>query len=281
MTTTISDQDTKTMPIVLTIAGSDSSGGAGIQADIKTMSALGVYSASVITAITAQNTQGVLAIHDVPLDVIGAQLDAVLSDLNVQAIKIGMLSQADTIHLVADKLVQYDCQHIVFDPVMVATSGDSLLHGGSVNVAVNVFKEKLIPLSQVMTPNLHEAAILTGNELVKNQADMLATAQELALLGSQAVLLKGGHLEGDESCDLLFDCINNEHHFLPSTRIKTHNTHGTGCTLSSAIASYLAKGESVLSASQQAKQYIHQAISHANELAIGQGSGPVHHFFED
>lgn len=264
---------TTSIPNVLTIAGSDSGGGAGIQADIKAMSANGVYGASVITAITAQNTQGVTAIHDVPVDIIAAQIDAVMSDLKIEVIKIGMLSQATVIRLVAEKIAQYDCQQVVLDPVMVATSGDKLL----LDEAVDILKKELIPSVRVITPNLHEAALLSNMLIATTQEQMLETARELSTLGSQAVLLKGGHLAGQESGDLLLDEQGEAHWFL-SERINTKNTHGTGCTLSSALAAFLAKGESLPKATALAKAYIHQSIKSADDLDVGNGSGPVHHF---
>lgn len=263
------------VPNVLTIAGSDSGGGAGIQADIKAISANGVYAASVITAITAQNTQGVSAIHDVPIDIIAAQIDAVMSDLEIKAIKIGMLSQSNVIRLVAEKIAQYQCQQVVLDPVMVATSGDKLL----IDEAVDILKKQLIPLVQVITPNLHEAAILSGMSVATTQEQMIVTAQKLSMLGSKAVLLKGGHLEGKNSGDLLLD-QDGEAHWFQSERIKTKNTHGTGCTLSSALATFLAKGENLPAAAELAKTYIHESIKAADELDVGSGSGPVHHFHQ-
>ena len=261
------------IPNVLTIAGSDSGGGAGIQADIKAMSANKVYAASVITAITAQNTLGVTAIHDVPEDIISAQIDAVMSDLKVDVIKIGMLSQPMVIRLVAKKIAQYDCQQVVLDPVMVATSGDQLL----LDEAIEVLKNELIPLVQVVTPNLHEAAILSGMPVATNQEQMLETAQKLVILGSKAVLLKGGHLDGQDSGDLLLD-ERGATHWLSSERIDTVNTHGTGCTLSSALAAFLARGENLVNAAALAKSYIHESIKSADDLGVGSGSGPVHHF---
>lgn len=260
-------------PNVLTIAGSDSGGGAGIQADIKAMSANGVYAASVITAVTAQNTQGVTAIHDIPVDVIAAQIDAVLSDIKCNAVKIGMLSQVAVIRLVADKIKQYDMSPVVLDPVMVATSGDQLLQ----TEAVDALKSDLIPLVEVITPNLHEAAILSGLPLATTQDAMLSTAENLMELGSKAVLLKGGHLPGDQSGDVLLDASGEAQWFM-SKRVDTHNTHGTGCTLSSALSAFLARGESLTNAAALAKDYIHAAIETADQLNVGHGSGPVNHF---
>lgn len=261
-------------PIVLTIAGSDSGGGAGIQADIKAMSATGSYACSVITAITAQNTLGVSAIFPIPLEHIEKQLDAVFSDLNIIAVKVGMLADCDTIKLVAAKLKQYRPKFLVVDPVMVATSGDLLLKMTS----INTLKSELLPLADLITPNLPEAAALTGSLVPTDSASMTLMVDKLRQLKMKTVLLKGGHLEEDEnSTDFLIfaDCLE----VLTSPRIQTRNTHGTGCTLSSAIASYLAQGNDLLHAVQLGKKYITQAIEHADELQIGRGHGPVNHFF--
>ncbi|PMN71104.1 bifunctional hydroxymethylpyrimidine kinase/phosphomethylpyrimidine kinase [Enterovibrio norvegicus] len=262
-------------PIVLTIAGSDSGGGAGIQADIKAISATGGYACSVITAITAQNTQGVSAIFPIPVEHVSHQLDAVFSDLNIVAVKIGMLADADIIKVVADKLRQYKPQYLVVDPVMVATSGDVLLE----NSAIHALKNALLPLADIITPNLPEGAALTGKPLPKSEADMQAMIDELRVLGAKTVLLKGGHLEQDEnSNDLLIfpDHVDT----LSAKRVNTKNTHGTGCSLSSAIASYLAQGHDLERAVFLGKSYISQAIAHSDELNIGKGHGPVNHFFE-
>jgi hydroxymethylpyrimidine/phosphomethylpyrimidine kinase len=261
-------------PIVLTIAGSDSGGGAGIQADIKAMSATGSYACSVITAITAQNTLGVSAIFPIPLEHIEKQLDAVFSDLNVIAVKVGMLADCDTIKLVAAKLKQYSPKFLVVDPVMVATSGDLLLKMTS----INTLKSELLPLADLITPNLPEAAALTGSLVPTDEASMSLMVDKLRQLKMKTVLLKGGHLEEDEnSTDFLI--FNDRLEVLTSPRIQTRNTHGTGCTLSSAIASYLAQGNDLLQAVQLGKKYITQAIEHADELQIGRGHGPVNHFF--
>jgi hydroxymethylpyrimidine/phosphomethylpyrimidine kinase len=262
------------MPIVLTIAGSDSGGGAGIQADIKAISATGCYACSVITAITAQNTLGVSAIFPVPLEYVEKQLDAVFSDLNIVAVKVGMLAESDIIKLVAAKIKQYQPAFLVVDPVMIATSGDLLLQIS----AIDTLKSELLPLADIITPNLPESAALIGSEVPNNAADMLKMVAGLRQLGATAILLKGGHLEQDESSNdlLIFD---EQIHHLTAKRIHTRNTHGTGCTLSSAIASYLAQGHDLLRAVQLGKQYICQAIAHADELVIGKGRGPVNHFF--
>jgi hydroxymethylpyrimidine/phosphomethylpyrimidine kinase len=258
--------------IAVTIAGSDSSGGAGIQADLKTFAALGVYGASVITALTAQNTQGVRAIHDVPPDFIRAQIDAVFSDLDIGAVKIGMLSQAATIEAVAEGLGAHHAKNIVLDPVMVATSGHRLL----VPEAVEALRKLLIPRALVVTPNLPEAAALTGASVARNEREMEVQARELLALGARNVLIKGGHGSGDQSLDLLIG--QGEVVRLSARRIATSNLHGTGCTLSSAIAAGLAEGLDLRAAAQDAKEYVTAAIAAADKLKIGHGHGPLHHF---
>ncbi|TMX34224.1 bifunctional hydroxymethylpyrimidine kinase/phosphomethylpyrimidine kinase [Vibrio sp. Hep-1b-8] len=263
-----------TPPIVLTIAGSDSGGGAGIQADIKAISATGSYACSVITAVTSQNTLGVSAIHPIPVEHIESQLDAVFSDLNVVAVKVGMLADADIIAMVARKIRHYQPKYLVVDPVMVATSGAPLL----AQPAVETLKQQLLPLADLITPNLPECAALTGRDIPHNESQMTETIDALKALGAKAVLLKGGHLKKtDKSSDLLIE--QNSSEVLSAKRIETKNTHGTGCTLSSAIASYLAQGHRLHKAVCLGKQYISQAISHADQLKVGQGHGPVNHFF--
>jgi hydroxymethylpyrimidine/phosphomethylpyrimidine kinase len=259
-------------PIALTIAGSDSGGGAGIQADMKTFSALKVYAASVITALTAQNTQRVSAIHDVPPAFIRAQMDAVFSDLNVKAVKIGMLSQKATIRAVADGLRAHQAHPIVLDPVMIATSGDSLL----AEDALEALKNELVPQALLITPNLPEAAALLKEPIATDESTMRMQAQKLHALGCNAVLIKGGHGTDENSIDVLFDGVDFTSFSAP--RIRTLNTHGTGCTLSSAIAAGLAKGLSLIDGVSEAKTYITQAIHAADMLKIGHGHGPVHHF---
>jgi hydroxymethylpyrimidine/phosphomethylpyrimidine kinase len=258
--------------IAVTLAGSDSSGGAGIQADLKTFAALGVYGASVITALTAQNTQGVTAIHDVPVDFIEAQIDTVFSDLDVAAVKIGMLSQVAIIETVAKGLERHRARNIVLDPVMVATSGDRLLAANAVEALRNV----LIPRAVVVTPNLPEAAALTGATAARNEREMEIQARELLTLGARNVLIKGGHGSGDESVDLLVG--EGEVLRLSARRVATKNTHGTGCTLSSAIAAGLAKGLDLKTSAREAKAYITAAVAAADTLHVGHGHGPVHHF---
>ncbi len=261
--------------VSLTIAGSDSGGGAGIQADLKAFSALGVFGTSVITALTAQNTREVRAIHDVPPAFIADQLNTVLDDIRIDAIKIGMLSRPETISTIAAILRQRELSNIVLDPVMVAKSGDKLLADES----VEALRQELLPLATLITPNLPEAAVLLAGDEAANTAEMQAQAEQLLALGPQAVLIKGGHLAGsasDESADLL---LTSEHaRWLPAQRIATANTHGTGCTLSSAIAAGLAKGLDVPDAVTEAKAYITAAIKAADRLQVGSGHGPTHHF---
>ena len=261
-----------TTPIALTIAGSDSSGGAGIQADLKTFSALGVYGASVITALTAQNTRGVTAIHDVPPSFIAAQMDAVFSDLNVGAVKIGMLSQPGAIEAVAAGLERHGARNVVLDPVMIAASGDRLL----VPEAITVLRRVLVPRVSIITPNLPEAAALLDAPLASTEAEMREQAKKLLALGAPAVLLKGGHAEGAESIDFLAEATAVAR--LAAERIATSNTHGTGCTLSSAIAAGLARGLDLSEAVRAAKAYVTAAIAASDRLGVGQGHGPVHHF---
>ena len=258
--------------IAVTIAGSDSGGGAGIQADLKTFSALGVYGASVITAITAQNTAGVTAIHDVPATMIAAQIDAVFSDLAVNAVKIGMLSAPVAIGAVAAGLDRWRQTLVVLDPVMIATSGDRLLAAD----AVALIKRDLIPRALVVTPNLHEAAALTGEPVAQNEDEMRAQAQMLLGIGAKAVLIKGGHAQSADATDLLV--TPGALARFTAQKIDTENTHGTGCTLSAAIAAGLAKGLRLAEAVSDAKAYVTAAIEAADELDIGHGHGPVHHF---
>ena len=258
--------------IAVTIAGSDSGGGAGIQADLKTFSALGVYGASVITALTAQNTLGVTAIHDVPPEFVAAQIDAVFSDLKVDAVKIGMLSRPATIEAVAAGLDRHRQRKIVLDPVMVAASGDPLI----ADEAVAVLLETLIPRAALVTPNLPEAARLLNEEIAKGQKAIEGQAARLLARGAKAVLLKGGHGGGAESADYLLTPVGGR--WLTAPRIATDNTHGTGCTLSSAIAAGLACGRHLEAAVVAAKEYLTAAIAAADRLKIGEGRGPVHHF---
>ncbi len=256
---------------VLSIAGSDSGGGAGIQADLKTFSALGCYGMTAITALTAQNTLGVSAIHGVPPEMLKAQLSAVLDDIGVDAVKIGMLHAPDIVRTVAWALKHYNVKQVVLDPVMVATSGDRLIAADTVQVLV----DELFPLATVVTPNLDEAALLLGRAI--HSADELeAAARDLLAMGTQAVLLKGGHLPGDTVTDLLVTGAGAPQR-LSSPRIASRNTHGTGCTLSSAIASYLALGEPLSQAVTMASSYILQAIAQGADVYTGAGHGPLNH----
>ena len=264
-----------TLRIALTIAGSDSGGGAGIQADLKTFHQFGVYGTSVITAVTAQNTTGVRAIHPVPLAAVRAQLDAVVEDLRPAAVKTGMLATAELTREVAAGIAEHRLDQYVMDPVMVATSGDRLLEAE----AEQALREHLLPLAAVVTPNLEEAAILTGGS-VRTLDEMRAAARALVDLGAGAALVKGGHLADSEGTaattvvDLLWD--GNREHVWRRTRIDTRHTHGTGCTLSAAIAAGLARGRSLQEAVSAATAYIGRAI--ATAPGLGSGRGPVNHF---
>ncbi len=261
-----------TVPVALTIAGSDSGGGAGIQADLKTFAALGVYGASVITAVTAQNTNGVAAIHEVPPGFVTAQIDAVLSDLAVNAVKIGMLGNAATIAAVAAALDRYRQTNVVLDPVMAATSGERLLAPD----AVAALRTELMPRALLITPNLAEAARLLDESEAADEAAMTVQAGRLVAGGANAVLLKGGHLRGEESVDILV--ARSEITRFAARRIATRNTHGTGCTLASAIAAGLAKGQELVTAVRAAKDFVTAAIAAADCVAVGHGRGPLHHF---
>jgi hydroxymethylpyrimidine/phosphomethylpyrimidine kinase len=261
-----------TVPIALTIAGSDSSGGAGIQADLKTFAALSVYGASVITALTAQNTRGVRGVHPVPADFVTAQIDAVFDDLDVRAVKIGMVAQPETIAAIADALARWKPDHVVLDPVMVATSGDRLLSAD----ALTRLRDDLIPLATLITPNLPEAAALLNEAVAADEAAIADQGRRLLASGARAVLIKGGHGQGRESIDYLF--ARDDVMAFPAARIATANTHGTGCSLSSAIAAGLAKGEPLEQAVRDAKTWITAAIAAADSLGVGKGHGPIHHF---
>ena len=258
--------------IALTIAGSDSGGGAGIQADLKAMSALGVYGASVITAVTAQNTRAVTAVHGIPLNVVAAQIEAVLTDLDVSAIKIGMLATPEVIQTVAETIAGYDGP-VVLDPVMISKSGDTLL----AQDAVQTLRDVLVPQATMLTPNLPEAACLLGTSDAESPDQMIAQGMALCGLGARSVLMKGGHGRGDVCHDVLIDPSGVVAEFT-ATRRDTRNTHGTGCTLSSSIAAGLARGLGLTDAVAQAHEYLQGAIAKADGLMVGQGHGPVHHF---
>jgi hydroxymethylpyrimidine/phosphomethylpyrimidine kinase len=257
--------------IVVTIAGSDSSAGAGIEADLKTFSALGVYGATVVTALTAQNTGGVFGIHEVPADFVAAQISAVFTDFDVNAVKIGMLSNGSVIEVVAAAFDRYRPQNVVLDPVLVASSGERLLREDALSAL-----RDLISRVHVLTPNLSEAALLLGASPARDENEMRGQGQKLLTLGAAAVLIKGGHGSGPESVDFL---INADHCLrLAAPRVDTRNTHGTGCTFASAIAAGLAKGLPLDEAARQAKIYVSAAIAGAEQLAVGSGRGPLHHF---
>ncbi len=263
-------------PKVLTIAGSDSGGGAGIQADLKTISALGCFGMSAITAVTAQNTLGVSDIHPIPPNIVKSQIQQVVDDIGTDAIKIGMLHDSDIVRVVADAIHnhQTDIPFVVLDPVMVASSGDKLIKDHTIEMLIT----HLFPKASVITPNIPEAEIILGKG-IPDQTHMLEAAQELLALGSTSVLLKGGHLPGDRMLDIFIANGWEEPLFLYGSHITTPNTHGTGCTLSSAIASYHALGYQLNEAIQKAHSYIHRAIAAGKDVVTGSGHGPVNHFF--
>lgn len=270
----------KKYPVVLTIAGSDSGGGAGIQADIKAISATGSYAASAITAITVQNTLGVSAVHNVPVEIIKGQISAVLSDIGADVVKIGMLSTAELVLAVKESLVGAGVTNIVLDPVMVATSGDRLIDED----AVDILARELAPFARVLTPNIPEAEILAGVRISsqKELPDVARTLSEkISAAGGRkvSVLMKAGHLEDDELVDYFYNAEEDHIIELRSRRVRSNNTHGTGCTLSSALASYLAQGCSLDEAAVKAKEYISGAIASGAEYEIGHGHGPVNHFW--
>ena len=260
-------------PRVLSIAGSDSGGGAGIQADLKTFSALGCYGMTAITALTAQNTCGVRAIHGVPAHMLRDQMDAVLEDIGADAVKIGMLHAPEIVHTVAEAIDRHALKNVVFDPVMVATSGSVLID----KAAVDVLVRELFPRVTVITPNLDEAALLVGRALTSAH-DMEQAALTLLAQGARAVVLKGGHLPGDTVIDLLVTQAG-EKVWMQAPRIHSPNTHGTGCTLSSAMAAYLALGASLVEAVQQARIYVREALQAGSQVRTGQGSGPLNHSY--
>lgn len=259
-------------PVALTIAGSDTIGGAGIQADLKTFAALGVYGTTAITALTAQNTKGVSAINEAPADFVKKQIDAVMSDLPVAAVKIGMTASLPIVEAIADRLAYWQAKNVVLDPVMIATSGDRLLADG----AIDAIRTQLMPRAALATPNLPEAAALLDDQLAQTEDDIAYQGRRILQFGVPAVLIKGGHGEGPSSIDYLITADS----VVPfaAARLNTRNLHGTGCTLSSAIAAGLAKGESMESAVRQAKDYITAAIAAAGRLGIDRDNGPIHHF---
>ena len=258
---------------VLSIAGSDSGGGAGIQADLKTFGALGCYGMTAVTALTAQNTSGVRAILGVSPEMLRDQIDAVLEDMGAHAVKIGMLHSPEIVRTVAQAIDRHRLEKVVLDPVMVATSGAALID----NAAISVLVRELFPRALLVTPNLDEAALLVGRPL-RSEDDMQAAAQEMLRMGAHAVLLKGGHLPSDYVCDLLAT-QDGEIYWMRAPRIATVNTHGTGCTLSSAIAAYLASGASLRQAVESARAFVRAALSAGAAVRTGTGSGPLNHGF--
>jgi len=266
----------RAIPNTLTIAGMDPSGGAGILADVKAMSALGAYACAVVAALTAQNTQAVTDISPVNPPFVRAQIDTLFADIEIHAVKIGMLGQTGVIEVVADRLGHHKPPHLVLDPVMVAKSGDLLLE----QKAVGALREQLLPLATIITPNLPEAGVLLEMRSVETVREMRRVAERLRNLmthgGHRWVLLKGGHLPGNDTIDILHD--GDKMIELPGHRIQTRNTHGTGCTLSAALAALLPQMDSVVDATRAAKEYLVAAIASADMLKVGHGHGPVHHF---
>lgn len=261
----------RTLPVALTIAGSDSSGGAGVQADLKTFQALGVFGMSAITAVTVQNTCKVYAVEAVSPQIVHDQITCLFEDIDIHAVKIGMVSSIPLIEAIASALSGVDRPSVVLDPVMISKSGYALLEPD----AQEALKTILFPLADVVTPNIHEAQALVGGT-IETEAQMRAAAEEIRAYGAGKVVVKGGHLNGEQATDIVFDGA--RHIALTSKRLSTRNTHGTGCTFSSAIAAYLARGESFFDAARKAKDYVTGAIAHS--LAIGKGHGPTHHFFD-
>jgi len=271
------DVECKRYTRVLTIAGSDSGGGAGVQADLKTFSALGCYGMSVVTALTAQNTKRVISISQIPDFFIREQLQAVFEDIGVDAVKIGMLHDAHVIHVVAQALQKYRVKKIILDPVMIATTGATLLQ----DEAVDVLKKALIPLVDVITPNLQEAAFLLDRPIARDVKEMERMAKMLCELGSRAALIKGGHSSDPyKSDDCFFMAESDKTVWFSDQRIKTKNIHGAGCTFSSAIAAFFAQGDNLIQAVENAKKYVGSAIRAGSHYQLGQGTGPVHHFWE-
>lgn len=261
-------------PVVLSIAGSDSGGGAGIQADLKTISALGCYGTTAITAVTAQNTLGVSGIHAMPAEFVKAQIKAVMDDLKPLAIKIGMVHSAEQIVGIASVLREYQGITIILDPVMVATSGDRLI----ADETLETLQEQLLPLAKIVTPNLDEASILAEME-IHTIGDMKKAALQIMRYGCSAVLIKGGHLKGPDLYDVYLD-KNGDERIFRSTAIDTVNTHGTGCSLSSAMASFIALGNDLNTSISKSKIYVQNAIEHGKDVKTGEGQGPLNHFFD-
>lgn len=266
--------NTKHYPCVLTIAGSDCSGGAGIQADIKTISALGAYAASVITAVTVQNTRGVTGVHHIPAEIISDQIKAVMEDIRPVAIKIGMVTDAETVYAIAETLRRFNPQYLVFDPVMISSSGRKLMEDN----AIEAIKKELFPLCSLITPNMDEASFLLQRNILSTD-DMKVAARDLLHYGSQSVLLKGGHLKGESACDILQTTDIQTPYTFHAPKIESKNTHGTGCTLSSAIATHLALGKNTIQAVKKAKEYVSHCLEYGKDVCIGDGHGPMNHFF--
>ena len=259
----------------LSIAGSDPSGGAGIQADLKAFSACGCFGTTAIVAVVDENTVGVTGVHPIPVDFVTGQIKSVLDDIGADAIKIGMLHSSELIRAVKNTLENYNIPNIVLDPVMVATSGDKLLQ----DEAIDTLKNELVPFVRVITPNIPEAEILLGNK-IQGQQDLPSVARQISCNGNVSVLLKAGHLTDDELIDIFYNAETDEIIELSSKRIQTKNTHGTGCTFSSALTAFLAHGLLLNDAVRKAKEYMNQAIIQGAEYEIGKGHGPVHHFFD-
>ena len=262
---------TRKAPVALTIAGSDSGAGAGIQADLKTFAALGVYGTSALTAVTAQNTLGVRAVFTLPAAIVAAQIDAIFEDFNVVAVKIGMLSSLEIVEAVAEALLRHTPRFVVFDPVMIASSGDPLVAA----TAIAAMRSRLFPLLDCLTPNLAEAAAFLGEPPARDEAEMERQGRALLRLGPRAVLMKGGHLETPEAVDLLVTQAGTRRYAGP--RIASHNLHGTGCTLSAAIAAYMAMGQDLEEAVAGAKAFVEQAIGAGRDIVLGAGAGPLMH----
>lgn len=260
-------------PSVLTIAGFDGSGGAGIQADIKTTSALGCFSTSVLTALPVQNTQGVRKIYPIPVEAVADQIEAILDDIFPDAIKIGMVHTSQLVETIVSTLGKYKKIPIVFDPVMVATSGHRLIE----EETITAITEKLFPIADVITPNMDEAAILASME-VKTLEDLYAAGKLIKGLGCKSILLKGGHQDTSTITSLFYD-ENNQYHTFETIKLATHNTHGSGCTLSSAIAAYLAQGKTLFDSVSLGQQYVYKAIENGKDVETGLGNGPLNHFF--
>lgn len=260
--------------IILSIAGSDCSGGAGIQADIKTISALGGYAASAITAVTEQNTLGVTNSFALPPEVVYGQIEAVMSDLKPQAIKIGLIPTIETARIIIHFLNKYKPPHVVLDPIMMSSSGRQLMDENT----INLIAKEMLPLIKVFTPNLNETQILIGKKCT-NIKEMKEAAQRILSWGCGSVLIKGGHLEGEDMSDVLLTSIHHKAHIYTTSKIDSYNTHGTGCTLSSAIATYLAMGDEIPVAVKNSKRYVTEALIAAKRLQIGEGNGPLNHFY--